>query len=96
MAFEKLGQKAEYANQSDLGMYEQTRNDADRMVFKVSQLRNIALTGPYFHDGRIATLEEAIRQMAHLQLGVELSPEDVADLSRFLQALTGRTLAESR
>ena len=90
VAFEKLGQKAPYANQTDLGMYEQTKSDADKMVFKVSQLRNITLTGPYYHDGKIATLDEAIQQMAKLQLGVELSSEEVADISQFFNALTDK------
>lgn len=90
VAFEKLGQEAPYANQADLGMYEQTKSEADKMVFKVAQLRNIALTAPYFHDGSISTLDEAIRQMATLQLGEELSREEVADISRFLHALTDK------
>lgn len=96
VAFEKLGQKAPYANQADLGMYEQTKNEADKMVFKVSQLRNIALTGPYFHDGKVETLDEAVQLMAKLQLDVELSKEEVSDISHFLRSLTDKTREKTR
>ena len=58
-------------------------------VFKVPSLRNVALTAPYFHDGSVATLEEAVWWMGRAQLGRELSAGDVAALSAFLRTLTG-------
>jgi cytochrome c peroxidase len=58
-------------------------------MFKVPSLRNIAMTGPYFHDGSITTLEEAVRLMADHQLGKELSDDDVTSIVTFLNALTG-------
>ena len=47
------------------------------------------MTAPYFHDGSVKTLEEAVRIMARVQLGVELSDRDVADIVAFLKTLTG-------
>ncbi len=61
----------------------------DLYVFKVAPLRNVAMTAPYFHDGSVAMLDEAVRVMARLQLDRELSDGDVADLVAFLRSLTG-------
>lgn len=69
--------------------FEITHRDYDKNVFKVPTLRNIALTAPYFHDGRAATLQEAIRIMSRHNLGVNLSDSDVNDLVSFLYTLTG-------
>jgi cytochrome c peroxidase len=78
-----------WPNQSDLGRFEITRNPTDRMVFKVPSLKNIAKTGPYFHDGSASTLPEAVRIMGRHQLGVELSESEVGSIVAFLGALTG-------
>jgi len=59
------------------------------MVFKVPSLRNVAETAPYFHDGRVATLEEAVRRMARYQLGRKLSDAEVASIVTWLGCLTG-------
>ena len=88
--YEPLGKEHPYVNQSDLGIYELTRDEGDRMYFKVAPLRNVALTGPYFHDGRIETLDEAVRKMGKLQLDEELSDQQVADIVSFLKALTDK------
>jgi len=56
---------------------------------KVPSLRNITETGPYFHNGSVETLEEAVRLMATYQLGVAFSPDEMSDLLAFLGALTG-------
>ena len=74
---------------SDKGRYNVTGQAADMGVFKVPSLRNVALTAPYFHDGSVATLEEAVWWMGRAQLGRELSAGDVAALSAFLRTLTG-------
>jgi len=68
---------------------EVTKQAADRLVFKVPSLRNVAKTGPYFHDGSIATLEEAIRDMAVHQRGSRLSDADLKSIVTWLNALTG-------
>ncbi|MGE0630353.1 MAG: cytochrome-c peroxidase [Hyphomicrobiaceae bacterium] len=74
---------------SDLGRFIVTGLERDRHVFRVPSLRNVALTAPYFHDGRTGSLEDAIRIMARTQLGRELSEPDVDAIRRFLDTLTG-------
>jgi len=78
---------------SDLGRFNVTGREADRYVFKVPTLRNIAQTAPYFHDGSIDTLEAAVDAMSRYQLGVVLSSSDRTKLVAFLHALNGRTSA---
>ena len=58
-------------------------------VFRAAPLRNIALTAPYFHSGTVWTLEEAVAIMGVSQLGAELTDQQVADISAFLETLTG-------
>jgi len=73
----------------DSGRYAVTKNPDDRFVFKVPSLRNVAMTPPYFHDGSVATLPGAVRTMARVQLGLELSEDQVGDIVAFLESLTG-------
>ena len=89
---EKLGKEAPYHNLEDKGLYEVTNNDEDWMVFKVSQLRNVALTGPWFHDGSGTDLKEVVSIMARIQLATKLKDKDVDDIVAFLGALTGKDL----
>ncbi|MEX0964114.1 MAG: cytochrome c peroxidase [Pseudohongiellaceae bacterium] len=72
---------------SDEGLARRTQRDIDRQVFKVPTLHNVALTAPYFHDGSIATLQEAVAQMGQLQAGRQLSEPDVDDIVAFLESL---------
>jgi cytochrome c peroxidase len=76
-------------NDGDLGRFTITGADRDIGVFRVPSLRNVAVTAPYFHDGRTDDLAEAVRIMARSQLGRELSPGDVEALVAFLNSLTG-------
>ena len=73
----------------DKGRFHDTKDEADAFMFKVQQLRNVAMTPPYFHDGSVATLPEAVRIMAKLQLGRDLGADDVSDIVAFLETLTG-------
>ena len=66
--------------------------EADKHVFKVPGLRNIALTAPYFHNGSVKTLPEAIDVMFKFQLGRPAPEEDKALIVAFLKTLTGETL----
>lgn len=86
--FQKLGLVVPYPTK-DLGRYDVTKNEADKYFFKVPSLRNVAKTGPWFHDGGVATLEEAVSLMGKHQLGKELTPEETASIVTFLQVLTG-------
>jgi cytochrome c peroxidase len=73
----------------DTGRFTVTNEDADKHLWKVPTLRNISITAPYFHNGSVATLDEAVRVMAKVQLNQELSDEQVDDIVAFLDALTG-------
>jgi len=74
----------------DLGRFNVTGRESDRHVFKVPSLRNVAVTQPYFHDGSVESLTEAVRIMGRVQLGRDLSDGDVDLLLQFLGSLTGR------
>lgn len=86
--FQKLGLVEPYPT-TDLGRFEVTKAETDKFMFKVPSLRNVTKTGPYFHDGSVATLDEAARLMAKHQLGRELSSEEMTDLLTFFSALEG-------
>ncbi|WFP74642.1 cytochrome c peroxidase [Mesorhizobium sp. WSM4906] len=75
---------------ADLGRFAVTGIEADRHVFRVPSLRNVAVTAPYFHDGSTASLGEAVRIMARNQLGRELDQHDADLIVEFLGTLTGR------
>jgi cytochrome c peroxidase len=81
--------KATHSDPIDKGRAEVTNSDADLYMFKVPSLRNVAMTPPYFHDGSVATLPEAVKVMARVQLGTALEDKDVADIVTFLASLTG-------
>ncbi len=73
----------------DEGRYSVTKKEQDKYVFKVPPLRNVAKTAPYFHDGSVDDLKKAIWIMGKVQLGKDLSKEDVEDIYAFLKSLTG-------
>ena len=81
-----------------LGRLAITGAEADRHVFRVPTLRNVAVTAPYFHNGAVSSLPEAVEIMARSQLGRELSGEHIALIVQFLGTLTGeyqgRSLAD--
>lgn len=85
----KAGLVNPWFNQSDIGRAAVTENDADRMVFKVPSLRNVEETWPYFHDGSVQHLDDAIALMAWHQLGRQLTDEQVASIAAWLETLTG-------
>ncbi len=74
---------------ADNGRFDVTRKASDKHLFRVPSLRNIALTAPYFHNGSVKTLPEAIRVMAKTQLNRDLSDDEVKQLTAFLESLTG-------
>ncbi len=92
--FQKFGVVEDYWKETkspepDKGRFEVTHNQADLYVFKVPVLRNVARTPPYFHDGSVATLTEAVRIMGKVQLGKALSDDQVSRIVAFLDSLTG-------
>ena len=80
---------------NDTGRFSVTKNPDDKYVFKVPSLRNIKQTGPYFHNGSVATLKEAIRIMAKGQLGIDLEEQDIQDLLALFDAFNGQLPAGS-
>ncbi len=81
--------EAQYDLSDDKGLAEVTGKEDDENYWKVPTLRNIALTAPYFHNGKVKTLDRAVQLMAKLQLGVDLEDNDIEDIVAFLHALTG-------
>ncbi len=73
----------------DKGRFAVTETVDDEYVFRASPLRNIALTAPYFHSGKVWDLSVAVEIMAESQLGEELKPEETAQIVAFLESLTG-------
>jgi cytochrome c peroxidase len=75
---------------TDPGRFKATMQEADRSFFKVPTLRNIDKTAPYFHDGSIASLEQAVKVMGEYQTSKgALTDAEVTSLVTFLKALTG-------
>ena len=74
---------------ADLGRFNTTKNEADRHVFRVPSLRNVAVTPPYFHDGSAATLDDAVDVMFQYQLGRPAPKGDKELIVKFLRTLTG-------
>ena len=78
-------------NDDDNGLYSFTGKAEDMHKFKVPNLRNISKTAPYYHDGTIESLEEAVRLMFHYELGKTATDEQVASITTFLKALDGES-----
>jgi cytochrome c peroxidase len=79
----------------DDGRFTVTHDPADKYVFKVPVLRNVRMTSPYFHDGSVGRLREAVWIMGKVQLGLDLPGSRIEGIVAFLDALTGRPAARS-
>ncbi len=91
--FERRGGRI---TEADLGRFNVTQAEEDRHKFKVPTLRNVELTAPYFHDGSERELAGAVRTMAEVQLGRELSDADASAITAFLRSLTGELPPDAR
>jgi cytochrome c peroxidase len=89
-SYQKLGVVKPWPDQTDQGLYQRTKDANDKMVFKVPSLRNIKKTGPYFHDGSVPTLNQAIRNMAVHQRGLTLTDAQVKSIETWMDSLTGQ------
>ena len=96
LSYELMGLRKHYfadrgmeLTNEDNGRFKETQLERDRHRFKVPGLRNVEHTWPYYHDGTRETLEEAVRDMAIYQSGVELTQEQIDDITAFLKSLTG-------
>ena len=97
--YQKMGLFANYAEtigseKDDLGKFEVTEKENDKYMFKVPSLRNIAQTGPYFHDGAVESLSESVKIMGKIQLNKDLTDEQVGEIVTFLKTLTGEVPEE--
>lgn len=97
--YQKFGLAGNYwdfthSTKIDNGRFMVTNNEADKYLFKVPSLRNIEKTHPFFHDGSITDLGEAVKIIAKLQLNKDLTPEQVTDIVTFMKSLTGTVPAE--
>jgi cytochrome c peroxidase len=91
--YQKLGMVRPWGDTSDIGRASVTHQPADTLVFKVPSLRNVERTGPYFHNGSVGSLHQAVTLMARHQLGRDLTEEQAAQIVAFLHALTGEVPA---
>ncbi|KJY70675.1 cytochrome B6 [Vibrio coralliilyticus] len=90
MRFGYFGQSTTGENRSsDKGRFNTTQDENDLYLFRVASLRNVALTPPYFHDGKTQHLSEAIKIMGESQLGKTFDDETIAHLEAFLNSLSG-------
>ena len=94
-SFEYMGLHGDYfgkrgdVKKPDYGRFNVTQDESDKFRLKVPTLRNIKLTGPYFHDSSVTDLEKAVETMATYQTGQKLSAQEVAQVVQFLESLTG-------
>ncbi len=79
----------QYGFMADLGRFQVSHDEADKHMWRVPTWRNVALTAPYFHNGSVQALDEAVRVMAKAQLNKELTGAQVTDIVAFLNGLTG-------
>lgn len=94
--YQKIGLIHPYANTNDVGRIKVNGEECDQYRFKVPSLRNVALTYPYFHDGQARDLRSAVKQMAYMQLGKELTDNEISSLTAFLNSLSDKTRKASQ
>ncbi len=73
----------------DEGRFLVTGDENDRFAFRTPTLRNVAVTYPYFNNGSIDNLRDAVNLMGQQMLGRDFADNELDDLVAFLEALTG-------
>ena len=86
---QKMGVTKPWPNQKDQGYYHVTNNPGHKMIFRVSPLRNIEKTPPYFHDGSSRRIWDAIKKMAQYEMGIYVDISDILKMQSFLKSFTG-------
>ena len=96
LSFEKMGVKQDYfklrggqLTEADNGRFNVTKAEKDRHYFKVPVLRNVELTYPYFHDGSVNNLNDAVRIMGQVQRNKNFNEAEIKNIVAFLKTLTG-------
>jgi len=92
--FQKFGLFGDYwtltkSKEIDLGRMKETKNEVDKYMFRVPSLRNVTKTWPYFHDGSVRELHDAVKIIAKLELNKDLSDQEIDEIITFLNTLTG-------
>ena len=90
---QKFGVYGDYASLTkskkiDKGLFDRTKKEGDQFMFKVPSLRNVAKTYPYFHDGSVVSLKDAIKIIGKLQLNKDLTDVEIVTIEAFLKTLT--------
>jgi len=93
-SLQKFGVYDEYVKHTksevvDYGLADLTGEESDLFMFKTPSLRNVVKTAPYFHDGSVSDLKEAIRIMGHIQLDKQLTATEIDNIAAFFESLTG-------
>lgn len=91
-SYQKFGSVIKYEQKRDSQWQDRfslTKNVEDINVYKVPSLRNVEKTSPYFHDGSVSSLKDAIYTMAYFNIGVVLEENEINDIESFLKTLTG-------
>lgn len=89
-SFQKVGSVRPYVtDNSSKGRMDVSGKPWDEMMFKVPTLLNVERTAPYFHDGAVKTLPDAVKKMADIQLDMKLSEKQVEEIVAFLESLNG-------
>ncbi len=89
-AFGVVDRPADDIMQGDKGRMTVTAEASDEYVFKAPTLRNVELTPPYFHSGKVWSLADAVKLMGTAQLGTELTADEESLIVSFLKATTGK------
>ena len=94
--YQKMGLLKAYADTTDKGIFDISGKENDKYMFKVPSLRNIALTAPYFHDGKVANLKDATILMADIQLGKTLTDDEANKIVSFFKSLSDIKIAKAQ
>jgi cytochrome c peroxidase len=92
-SYQKVGLIHPYET-PDLGRFTVTKEEGDEYKFKVPSLRNVALTGPYFHNGKETNLKDVVIKMAYIQLDRQLTAEEADAIVAWLRSLTDKARAK--
>jgi cytochrome c peroxidase len=92
--YQRIGNVKPWPDASDPGRFKVTKSGGDKFMFKVPSLRNIAKTGPYFHNGKTPTLNAAVGMMADYQVGKTLTEAEIQSIVTWMQSLTGEIPAD--
>lgn len=92
-SYQKVGLVHPYETK-DIGRFAISKEEGDEHKFKVPSLRNVVLTGPYFHDGKHTNLRDTILLMAHIQLDKQLTPDEADSLLAFMHTMTDKARAK--